>query len=227
MNELKRDCQVQVWRWHSRILRTGVILAVSVLTFPDAWALDAAPTMLSFQTVQGSTSPSTQIVNILKTNPHTVSWSSSKNVLWLGLSPTTGNITTSAQISVSVNPTGLAVGTYTGTIKVSATKGGNISVPVTLTVTPGTSSTSPILSSSSATTATLTWQPSTSTDVASYKVYMGTASGVYSSSIPVGNVTAYTVTNLGVGSTYYFAVTASNISGLESSHSSEVSKSVY
>ena len=229
MTKMSRYFQVQELTWHSGILRTVVILAVSLLTLLDAWALDATPTMLGFQTVQGSTSPSSQILNILKKNSHTVSWSSSKNAMWLRLSPTTGNITNSAQISVSVNPTGLAAGTYTGAITVSAMKGGNISVPVTLTVTPSstTSSTSANLSSSSGTTATLAWQPSTSTNVVGYKVYVGTASGVYSSSIPVGSATTYTVSNLSIGSTYYFTVAAYNTSGIESSSSNEVSKSIY
>ena len=225
MNQINRYSQVQALRWRSGILRIGVIFAVSLLALPDAWALDATPPMLSFQTVQGSTSPSSQILNILKKNPHTVNWSGSKNAMWLGISPTTGTLTNSAQISVSVNPTGLAAGTYTGTVTVSATKGGDISVPVTLRVTPGTSSTS--TNPPSGTTATLTWQPSTSTNVAGYNVYVGTASGVYSSTIPVGSATTYTVPNLGIGSTYYFAVTAHNASGVESSYSSEVSKSIY
>jgi hypothetical protein len=229
MTEVKRYFQVQVWRRWSGVLRTGVILAVSLLALPDAWALDAIPTMLSFQAVQGGTSPSSQILNILKKNPRTLSWSSNKNAMWLGVSPMTGSITDSAQISVSVNPTGLAAGTYMGTVTVSVTKGGNISVPVTLTVTSGstTSSTSTTLSSSSGTTATLSWGPSTSTNVAGYKVYVGTASGVYSSSITVGSATTYTVSNLGVASTYYFAVAAYNTSGIESSFSNEVSKSIY
>lgn len=229
MNEGKRDFQVHVLRRWSGIVRTGVMLALSLLAVPDAWALDAAPTMLSFQAVQGGTNPPSQFVNILKNNDRTLSWSSNDNATWVSLSPTTGSITNSAQISVSVNPTGLAAGTYTGTVTVSVKKGGNISVPVTLTVTSEStpSATSTTLSSSSATTATLSWSPSTSTNLAGYKVYVGTASAVYSSSLSVGNVTSYTVSNLGVGSTYYFAVAAYNTSGIESSFSNEVSKSIY
>ena len=229
MNEAKRYFPVHVWRWWSGVLHTGVMLALSLLAVPDARALDAAPTMLSFQAVQGSTNPPSQIVNILKNNDRTLSWSSSDNATWVSVSPTTGSLTNSAQISVSVNPTGLAAGTYTGTVTVSVKKGGNISIPVTLTVTSGstTNSTSPTQSSSSGTTATLSWAPSTSTNASGYKVYMGTASGVYSSSITVGNTTTYTSSNLGVGHTYYFAVTAYNGSGIESSYSSEVSKSIY
>lgn len=229
MNTVKRYFTVHVWRWWSGVLRAGVMLAVSVLALPDAWALDAIPTMLSFQAVEGGTNPPSQIVNILKKNDRALSWSSSDNATWASVSPTTGSITNSAQISVSVNPTGLAAGSYTGTLTVSVKKGGNISVPMTLMVTSGstTSSTSTTLSSSSATTATLSWAPSTSTNLAGYKVYMGTASGVYSSSLTIGNVTTYTVSNLQLGNTYYFSVAAYSTSGIDSSPSNEVSKSVY
>jgi hypothetical protein len=40
-------------------------------------------------------------------------------------------------------------------------------------------------------------------------------------------VPSYTISNLGIGSTYYFAVTEYNTSGLESGFSNEVSKSIY
>ena len=229
MDEMKRDFQAHVQRRWSEVLRTGVILALSLLALPDVWALDATPTMLSFQAVQGGTNPPSQFVNILKKNDRTLSWSSSDNATWVSVSPTTGSITNSAQISVNVSPTGLAAGTYTGIVTVSVKKGGNISVPVTLTVTSGStaSSTSTPPSNSSGTTATVSWNPSTSTNLAGYKVHVGTSSGVYSSVVDVGNVTAYAVTNLGVGTTYYFAVTAYNTSGVESSFSNEVSKSIY
>jgi hypothetical protein len=156
MNAAKRYVPVPVWRWWSGLLRTGVLLAVSLLAFPDAWALDAVPTMLSFQAVQGGTNPPSQIVKILKNNDRTLTWSSSDNATWVTVSPTTGSLTNAAHISVSVNPTGLTAGSYTATVTVSVNKGGNISVPVTLTVASGstTSSTSTTQSSSSGTTAT-------------------------------------------------------------------------
>jgi fibronectin type 3 domain-containing protein len=119
---------------------------------------------------------------------------------------------------VSANPAGLAVGTYTSTV----TNGAHVSLPVMFTVTAASSS-----PPSSNSTATLTWNADTSTNLAGYKVYFGTASGVYHSSISVGNVTSYTVPNLAVGNTYFFAVTAYNGSGIESGFSNEVSKSIY
>ena len=223
---LTRHLQFQARRRSGGLLCIGLILAVSLSSLPNAWALQAAPTTLSFQAVQGGASPSSQILNVLKNNDHTVSWSSKDNATWLIVSPTTGSITNSAQISVSVNPAGLAAGTYAATVTVTATKGGSISVPVTFTVTSG-STTGLKSTSSSVGTVTLTWDPSTVTNLAGYKIYIGTASGGYGSPITVGNVTSYTISNLGIGSTYYFAVTDYNTSGVESGFSNEVSKSIY
>ena len=69
----------------------------------------------------------------------------------------------------------------------------------------------------------LGWDPNTEADLAGYKVYVGTASGVYTTTIDVGKVTTYTVTGLQPGNTYYFVVTAYNLSGFESGYSNEVS----
>jgi hypothetical protein len=80
--------------------------------------------------------------------------------------------------------------------------------------------------------ATLSWNPPTTnadgtplTDLKGYKVYYGTLSGNYLQNIDAGNVTTYTVANLSEG-TYYFAVTAYDISRNESAYSNEVSKTI-
>jgi hypothetical protein len=81
--------------------------------------------------------------------------------------------------------------------------------------------------------ATLAWDaPTTNTDgtpiedLAGYWLYYGTSSGYYSNKIDIGNVMPYTVSNLSEGYTYYFAVTAYDTSGNESSSSNEVSKTI-
>jgi len=207
-----------------KLLFMSVFLA-GISALPDAWALTVAPTTLSFQVVQNGSNPPSQTVTVLKNNNRTVSLTSTDNATWLSASPTTGTITNSAQISVMVNPAGLAAGNYSGTVTVTLSKGGSTSIAVALIVTPQATTTSATTSSTS--TADLTWDPSTSTNVAGYKVYKGTVSGGYASSVDVGKVTSYRMSNLGVGSTYYFAVTSFDSSGLESSFSNEVSKSVY
>ena len=73
--------------------------------------------------------------------------------------------------------------------------------------------------------ATVSWNPNSENDLAGYKLYYGTSSGNYGSPVNVGNQTSYIVTGLGAG-TYYFAVTAYDMSGNESGYSNEVSKTI-
>ena len=75
--------------------------------------------------------------------------------------------------------------------------------------------------------ATLAWDPVSAQGVSGYRVYYGAASGNYEQlpgqGIDVGNSTTFTVTGLGSGTVYYFAVTAYHANG-ESGYSNEVSK---
>jgi hypothetical protein len=82
-------------------------------------------------------------------------------------------------------------------------------------------------------TATLSWDaPVTNadgtplTDLAGYNVYYGPSPAVYGQVENVGNVMTYTINNLQDGLTYYFAVTAYDMSGNESGYSNEVSKTI-
>ena len=62
--------------------------------------------------------------------------------------------------------------------------------------------------------------------MAGYRLYVGTASGVYSQNIDVGKATSYAIT-LPKGVTYFFAVTAYDNSGNESARSGEQSRSLF
>ncbi|UFS68940.1 fibronectin type III domain-containing protein [Geomonas sp. RF6] len=62
-------------------------------------------------------------------------------------------------------------------------------------------------------------------DLAGYRVYIGTSSGKYDESFDAGSRQNYLAYNLVPGTTYYFAVTAYNTSGEESPFSEEVVKS--
>lgn len=70
---------------------------------------------------------------------------------------------------------------------------------------------------------TLAWNPSTSPEVVSYIAYRGTAPGNYTRSSNVGNLTTATISGLFFGITYYFAITAADVDGLESDFSNEFS----
>jgi Fibronectin type III domain len=74
--------------------------------------------------------------------------------------------------------------------------------------------------------ATLIWDPSTAPDVAGYKIYYGTISHNYTNIITLGNVTNATVTGLNEGTTYFFAATSYDTSGVESDFSNEASYAV-
>ena len=84
-----------------------------------------------------------QSVGVTIANAEALTWSaSSSSPSWLAISPARGTVTGNAVIptSVSVNTTGLAVGTHTGVITFSAPGaiGHNSSITVTLTITPST-----------------------------------------------------------------------------------------
>jgi hypothetical protein len=71
---------------------------------------------------------------------------------------------------------------------------------------------------------TLAWDPSApNEDVAGYKIYFGTESQNYTTVIDVRDATMKSVTKLKKGMVYYFAATAYNSYGVESSFSEEVS----
>ena len=81
---------------------------------------------------------------------------------------------------------------------------------------------------------TLNWVPPTQnsdgsalSDLAGYTIYIGKSSGSYEQQIQVDNpgITTYMVENMSPG-TYYFAATAFNTSGVESTFSGEVVKTV-
>jgi len=83
-------------------------------------------------------------------------------------------------------------------------------------------------SEAGASQATLAWSPPTTYSDGSpvsvlggYKIFTGTASGSFTQNIDVGNVTSYTLSSLNDATTYYFAVTAYDASGVVSGFSNQ------
>lgn len=225
MDEIKRDLVAQSRSVY--VLAISLALMIGLSGAREAWAVTVNPTTVTFEVVQGTTNPPSQTVTISKSNKRSTNWTAKENSAWLSVSPGLGSITSTAQVSVGVNTVGLAAGTYTGTLTIVLNKGGSASVPVTLRILPGTSSSPPPPPPTTVTTASLTWDAVTSTNLAGYKVYVGKASGMYGTPIDVGKVTSYVASNLVLGNTYYFVVTSYNGSGIESVPSAEVSKSIY
>ena len=63
---------------------------------------------------------------------------------------------------------------------------------------------------------TLAWDPNPGNTVVGYHLYVGGASRNYTNMIDTGSATSGTVSGLVPGKTYYFAVTAYDVIGLES-----------
>lgn len=92
-------------------------------------------TQLNFNYEINGTTPTSQTFNISNTGTGTLNWSVNDNAGWLSCSPSSG--TNNGTVTVSVNPTGLGVGSYTAVITVSSTNASNSpqTVNVTLNVT--------------------------------------------------------------------------------------------
>jgi hypothetical protein len=130
-------------------------------------------------------------------------WSGSKGASG---SETINSITTNSQFTLTCNGMG---GTVNDTIDVAVVQSNNG-------------------------TALLTWTPPTEntdnsalTDLAGYKIYYGTSSASYDDTITISNpgLTSYLVENL-ASSGWYFVMTSVNSSGIESSYSIEVTKTI-
>ena len=100
-------------------------------------ALVLNPTNLSFAALQGNGDLPSQSVTVQNAGTGTLNWTAFSNVPWLSASPSSG--TTPSTISVLVDATGLATGSYTGTITISSPDVTNSpqTIAVSLTVTNG------------------------------------------------------------------------------------------
>jgi len=72
----------------------------------------------------------------------------------------------------------------------------------------------------------LSWDHSNSPEVTGYNLHYGTASGSYDTTLDAGDQTSITVTGLELNQEYFFAATAYDSSGNESSYSNEVNATV-
>jgi len=177
------------------------------------------PTGLSFSGTAGGANPLAKTMNLANPTGGTLTWSMTESAAWLALNLTSGTTTTETdQVSASVGIQGLAAGTYSTVITVAASGAANSpqQIPVSLTLSQPTTGTTG--------SAGLSWTANTEPDLAGYKVYIGTQSGLYNPPITLGTATTYTATNLASGKTYYFCISALDSASNESPCSAEVSK---
>ena len=86
-------------------------------------------TSLSFNAAIGGQNPAPQTLSIQNTGGGTLKWTATKTQDWLTINPTSGSSTGPGNlnpVTISVNISGLPIGTYTDTITIS---GGNPSIP--------------------------------------------------------------------------------------------------
>ena len=101
--------------------------------------ITASTTSLSFSVNAGAAAPPSQSVVI--TSPGaSLTFTAATSAPWLSVSPTSGNVNNT--LAISVNPAGLAAGTYNGTVTVTPSGAGNtpLSIAVKLTVNAAASS---------------------------------------------------------------------------------------
>ncbi|MGH9662460.1 MAG: BACON domain-containing protein, partial [Bryobacteraceae bacterium] len=115
---------------------TNSPLSVPVtLVVSPQFTLSATPSSLAFTFTQAGPTPNAQTISATSTGgPVQLNVTALSNGNWLAVSPSSG--ATPVTLNVSVNPTGLAIGNYTGTLTLtpSATGVSVITVNVTLAV---------------------------------------------------------------------------------------------
>jgi outer membrane protein assembly factor BamB len=99
--------------------------------------LSVSPPGLSFTATQGNGDPTAASLWVTNAGGGTLSFTAGADQTWLSVTPTSG--TAPQTLSVTASITGLAVGTYTGNVTVTASgaQGSPATVPVTLTVSSG------------------------------------------------------------------------------------------
>lgn len=109
----------------------AVTLTVTATSLPT---LSTTPASLSFTYQIGGSTPVAQPVSVASSSSAS-SFTAATSATWLAVTPTSGS--TGSSVSVSVNPSGLAAGTYSGNVTITSSGASNSpkSIPVTLTAT--------------------------------------------------------------------------------------------
>ena len=109
------------------------------LNVSNSALLSVSQPAINVTAIAGVVSPSVQTISVTSTNSTALTFlaTASTNpvgLTWLAVTPNSGN--TPNNLQATINPTGLAVGVYTGSITVSSSTSGvpALTIPVTLTV---------------------------------------------------------------------------------------------
>jgi len=108
---------------------------ISMFVAPSAQppAISVSSTQLRFSYVEGGAVPATQPIQVTNSGGGTLTWSAATSATWLSVTPPSG--AAPSTLSVSASPAGLAAGTFTGSVLISAGGASNSPVSVTVTLT--------------------------------------------------------------------------------------------
>ena len=113
---------------------TGSPQSVAVTLVISSPKLGVSPSSITFDGIQGQPNPAPVPISITNQGGGTINWTATANGSWLSLSSTSGTApsTTNAQVNIS----GLAIGSYPGSVQVSSPGVSNSpqTVPVTLNI---------------------------------------------------------------------------------------------
>lgn len=116
-----------------------MVAAPAVVATP---ALSVSAASLQFTSTNGS-NIAEQSIQITNTGAGTLAWTASASDSWIAVSPGSG--TAPSTMSISVNPSGMAAGTYNGSVQIAASgaTGSPATVAITLTVSQTQNQTTP------------------------------------------------------------------------------------
>ena len=119
-------------------LMATVVFKTGVAAPPAPPVLSTSPASLAFTGTAGGSSPAAKTVTVSNTGGGSMNWTAADGASWLSLSPASG--TNGGTVTVTPSITGLAAGTYTTDVVVTApgVTGSPRTIPVTLTLDPPT-----------------------------------------------------------------------------------------
>jgi uncharacterized protein (TIGR03437 family) len=112
------------------------IQSIQFISSSMAASIVTSRSQLQFTLTLGTDAPSSQVVSVSSAIGSSLSWTATANASWLAVSPSNG--AAPGNVAVSINPAGLAVGTYNATITIGAAGAANstLTIPVTMWVMP-------------------------------------------------------------------------------------------
>ncbi len=115
---------------------TKIYVTVTLKIFELTPILSVSPTILKFSSWENGPNPPAQKLEIQNTGGHDMAWQVEGDLPWLSLAPQSGSSEGEIDaVDVSVDVTGLTIGSYAARIRVTATSSPTQSIPVLLEMT--------------------------------------------------------------------------------------------